>query len=494
MSLSRSSNNALVFVVASLLGIVAIVTGFYLKAGTAVVGYGLIALVVAAFALYPKTAILVSLAAKPIIDLFWWTKGEGLLSPLFIAGVAVPILGLVAARRVAGRSIRRQEDMVVLLYLAVFLCLALARAVASPQYLGNSIQSFAKLASVTSFYFIGKYYFTSREDRRHLLYALLLSGVGPFVLTMGQKLLGWNVTNFDEVIATAGRGVDTGLVSGFYITGRYGAQRISGAYEGVYTLAFLGVFVLLMLLTARLSRDFAFKPYWYGLLGLAGYFVYATYSRSAWVTLGTTLLVLFLLRREPRRAIVVVAAAAAVYFLVEGVRLRFADELGALTGGGEFTDVGRGRGGKWMTLLPVFFRRDLIDQLVGTFGVGNPENQFLNALFFSGYLGFMAMLGMMIYFTVRLVKRLRSMDRDASLDTNAMLTFGSLIVACYWFAGWGNNFPLMISVQWVLWTWTGVIVGNTVASRHRVADVRRAARPAPMRPAPVASSRAAPPL
>ena len=481
----RLPTSALIYVGAVLIGALALVSQFVDRAGTALVGYGLVIVVCVWFFVSPQRAILASLGLKPVIDMFWWTKGEGLLSPLFIVGVAVPALALLRLPKVARPRLPLVEDRFVLAYLGSLMLLTIVKIISTPQYLSNSVDTFVRILSVTSFFFIGKYYFPTERDRRRLFKVLILAAVVPFGLTLGQQALGWDLTRWDEI---SDPGMETGLESAFYISARHEVQRISGVYEGIYTLAFLGVFTGLMLLAARLARDFRFGPALYLLMFASGYFAYFTYSRSAWVSLGVATLLFFLMRGERLRALVVVGVFSGMYLTIETVRFRFEDELGYVLGESDFRAFGYGRGGLWVEAMDLFTSRDLIHQLVGTYGQINPENQFLNVLFFFGLLGLVVFLGMLVYMSGRLLRAVAAVPRDDTLDNNLAMLFGSLIVTCYWFAGWGSGFFIQISAQWVLWLWTGVILAEE--RRRKLMRYRQdipAGQPQKRMPVPVAS-------
>ncbi len=459
------------FLVAALLGVAIVTSGVYLKAGTATVGYGLVGVLCLAFLRYPRMTLMASLGLKPVIDMFWWTKAQGLLSPLFVAGVAIPVLALLGLPRIAAGRRRLAEDRLVMAYLGSFLVLSLCKIAVSPEFWAESLENYLRILSVTSFYFIGKYYFPTAELRRRLALVLAGSSITPFALTAAQQALGWNITTWREVIDQAAGPVDTSHVSAFYMSARHGLNRISGVYEGVYTLAFLGVFTMLILLVLRVSRDVRFHPAGYLLFGFAAYFAYFTYSRSAWVVLALGAALFFVVRRQLKMVAALLAGALGLWASVETVRFRFEDELGFVLGTHEFSNFGYGRGRLWGQAWDVFSARDPIYQLVGTYGQGNPENQFLNVLFWFGYLGLAVFVAFLVLMTIRLVGWLKKARLDGRLDTNLRIQFAVLVVVCYWFAGLGNNFFLQISTQWILWLWTGIVLA--VAAEER-AEARAA--------------------
>ena len=38
--------------------------------------------------------------------------------------------------------------------------------------------------------------------------------------------------------------------------------------------------------------------------------------------------------------------------------------------------------------------------------------------------------------------------------------FACIIIGGYWVGGLGNQFSIMITTQWILWTWTGILLNN----------------------------------
>ena len=98
--------------------------------------------------------------------------------------------------------------------------------------------------------------------------------------------------------------------------------------------------------------------------------------------------------------------------------------------------------------------------MTGNYGIGNPENQFLGVMFWFGYVGLASFLFLILYLTINLWKKRKIIINDSSFDSNIKLMFISIIVCSYWLAGWGNAFNTMISTQWILWTWTGILLSR----------------------------------
>ncbi|MCZ6659749.1 MAG: hypothetical protein O7C67_20880, partial [Gammaproteobacteria bacterium] len=67
----------------------------------------------AAFLRYPKWGVLVALFLKPTIDMFWWVKAQGLVSPLFIVGIGVPFLAIVSLSKIKYRHNRVPLDNLI---------------------------------------------------------------------------------------------------------------------------------------------------------------------------------------------------------------------------------------------------------------------------------------------------------------------------------------------------------------------------------------------
>ena len=40
--------------------------------------------------------------------------------------------------------------------------------------------------------------------------------------------------------------------------------------------------------------------------------------------------------------------------------------------------------------------------------------------------------------------------------------FISILIGSYWIAGLGNQFNTMISIQWIFWTWTGILLNTNM--------------------------------
>ena len=177
-------------------------------------GYFLLAVVVFAFFRYPKWGVLAAIFLRPTIDMFWWAKSEGYVSPLYIAGIAIPMLAIFAVQKIQYRKLYVGTDYLVLAYIAVFAALTALKLINAPQFAMNSIDSIARILSVTLFYFVGRIYFQTSRDVMLLAAAVLGSVVFPFVLTLGQGALGINLTHFSDVYAAAGPGASTNAVSG----------------------------------------------------------------------------------------------------------------------------------------------------------------------------------------------------------------------------------------------------------------------------------------
>lgn len=423
--------------------------------------YSIILVVIILFYRYPYHALLVSFLAKPVIDMFWLTKVQGfispgllskLTSPLFVVAIAVPVLALLRRKSVTGKPIRSRCDWAVLVYLSIFGMLTLFKIIQSPNYLYNSVDSYARIFSVTSFYFIGKYYFQQKEQRKELTWIIILSSLVPFTLTLFQKVLGRNLTSFADV-------VHTGELSAFYIGGRHGLVRISGVYEGVYELAFFSAFTVLLLVTIMLSKK-RFPAWGYIMLPLGGFFLYFTYSRSAWALFLFSLILFSICKKKISYLAIILLGVTVLYVTIPNVTYRYEDELGFVLGKKEFASFGYGRGGLWIRLVEGFMHQDIFPKLIGNYGLGNPENQFLGIMFWFGYIGLTTFVLLIIYLTGVLWKKRRDIENNSSFDANIKFMFLGIIIGGYWIAGLGNAFNMQITVQWVLWTWTGILLSD----------------------------------
>ncbi|NMB59743.1 MAG: O-antigen ligase family protein [Chloroflexi bacterium] len=411
--------------------------------------------IVVMFFMSPRNALLLSFFCKPIIDIFWYSKSEGYISPLYITAIIVPILALIHRPKYNYKNKLNQTDRVVIVYLLVLFILTLAKIVNTPEYIYNSIDTFARLLFTTLFYFIGKYYFVDADNSNKLSRAILFSPMIPFMITILQ--LGEVLPVFEPM--EMGKGDPTA----FYIGGRHNLQRISGVYEGVYELAFMGLFVVLISIAFRISK-FKFPMWWYPLFVAGSYFLYNTFSRSAWVLCLSSLVVFFVLKKRMGTAFAVIFSALLLYILVPVVQYRFEDEIGFIFGEARFGTFGYGRGNIWPIVWEDFWSRDFLSQLVGSYGYVNPENQFLGFLTWFGFIGLMSIIALFVFFSIRLFLQTKNIPKDNSVQSSLVLLFISVIVCSYWFAGLGNFFLGQISTQWVLWTWTGIITNSDFRS------------------------------
>ncbi len=424
-----------------------------------VLGFAVACLAILVLAYKPRTGVLVALALKPFVDMFWWSKVQAGLSPLHLMGVGVPAIALIGIWRSKPAPRPSPLDRVVLLYLALLTFSTVFKMVTAPEHAVNAVDAYLRLLSVTSFYWIGKQLFVGSRDKRLLVACLIGSLVIPFGTTLFQQGFSIRTVHSDDVFA-ANPEAKSNEVSGFYLGARHGIQRISGAYEGVYELAFLGVVSVILGLALLEAEDVKRGAVCWLLLLVGGYFLYFTYSRSAWIaSMGTILLCQFF-RRRLALALGILSVCVMLFFLNETVHHRFEDEVGAVTGTSEFGRLGYGRGFVWKRTMRDFHKWPIEKQLLGGFGIGNPENQFLNMLVFFGYVGLAGMLIMMCTATLTLLAALARLPRERTYLNNTKLLFGCMIVVCYWFAGLGNGFNVQISIQWVLWTWTGLIVAD----------------------------------
>lgn len=414
-------------------------------------GYGLVFAVAFVILRRPYQGVLLVFLTKPVIDMFWEVKFEGLISPLYIAGIILPILALIRMKSPEGGFGKSLNDKAVIAYLLFFAMITALKIANAPLYLAYSLESYARIVFVTAFYFVGRAYF--REDYRkwQLLKAVVFSTVVPFFLTIFQVMSGKLIA---EPMMMEGE-----ARSGFYLAGRHNLQRISGVYEGVYELAFLGLFVALILLAVRSSRV-RFPLWGYVFLGLGMYFLYFTYSRSAWSLFVFSLLGFGLIRKKTLFVAGILVAVLVIYLAVPVVQYRFEDELGFLRGEKELGLVGYGRGNVWIRTWEDFNKQDLFSKLIGNYGLGNPENQFLGLLLWFGYLGLAAFLGFIVFLSWQLWKHHRRVQNNGSMNANLRYLFIVIIIGGYWVAGLGNFFITMISTQWILWTWTGILLGD----------------------------------
>lgn len=437
-----------------------------------IIGYLLLAIVIFSFLRYPKWGVLIAIFLKPTIDMFWWVKTQGFISPLFIVGVAVPLLAIVALSKIHYRRVNVPLDKLIVAYLVTFAAITSLKLINAPQFAYNSIDSIARILSVTLFYFIGRFYFQSTKDRKLLVIAILGSVVFPFALTLGQGLLGINLTHFSDVYAAAGPGVDTGDISGYYLGGRHGISRISGVYEGIYELAFMGVIAVVIVFALKEAQNFKLRYWHYAILFSGIYLLYFTYSRSAWITITTTFSFYFLLQRKFLHFLVLVGVCLLLYFSIESVQFRFEDELGFFIGETGFDQFGHGRGAKWKALLNGFLDQDLSAKLIGNYGIGNAENQFLGMMFGFGYIGLFVFTSMQIILTVKLSKAVTGFRTMFSAEDRIKSIMACFAMASYWFAGQGNYFMAQISIQWVIWIWVGIIASDSMRSRASIRSGR----------------------
>jgi hypothetical protein len=425
--------------------------------------YLLIAVISILFIRTPFKAIILVFLTKPIIDMFWESKYQGFISPLFIAAVLIPFLAIVFRKKTGKRLVKNKHDKIILLYIGIFGFLTVLKMINNPKYIPNSIDNYARILSVTAFYFIGKFYFQDEKKKKQLSLAIVFSTIVPFFLTFFQ-VYGGNLINKPMYM-------EKGARSALYIEGRHDLLRISGVYEGVYELAFLGLFVALIMICLRLSRTYF--PLWgYPMMGLGLYFLYFTYSRTAWSLFLFTLLVFGFIRKKYIFIGSILLSVILLYTFIPKVQYRFEDELGFISGEKELGTVGYGRGNVWMRTWNDFSNQELFPQMVGTHGLGNPENQFLGLLIWNGYIGLFTFLVLIIYLTWQLWKLRRRIRNDNSFSANISVIFIAVIIGGYWLAGLGNFFLAMISTQWVLWTWTGILLndpgyrGQVAASKH----------------------------
>ncbi len=420
-----------------------------------IIGYILLASIIVLFFVSPQKALLFSFFSKPIIDIFWYSKSEGYISPLYITAITVPILALLHIQKYSKGKNFNTTDKIVTGYLIILFLLTITKVINTPNYTYNSIETFSRILFTTLFYFIGKYYFAGVENSDKLSKAIMFSTIIPFVVTILQ--LGEMLPIAEPMY------MGKGDASAFYIGGRHQLERISGVYEGVYELAFMGLFVVLIIIIFRISK-FRFPVWWYPMFFAGIYFLYNTYSRSAWVLCISSLLLFLLLARRFATAALLSAASLLLYFLVPVIQYRFEDELGFLLGESSLGKVGYGRGNIWPIVWDDFWRRDLLSQLVGSYGYVNPENQFLGFLTWFGFIGLITLLALFIFLSIRLLLQIKRIPRDNSVQSNLILLFISVVVCSYWFAGLGNFFVGQISTQWVLWAWTGIAANSDLKS------------------------------
>ncbi len=428
-------------------------------------------LAIVAFLRSPRYGLYIAFVSKPTLDLFWWAKSEGYISPLFIAGVSIPILAIMGASKISYRRKFLNIDKVVISYLIILATLTMLKIANEPKYMFNCIDSLARILSITLFYFIGRIYFQDTKSREKLILITILSVAVPFLLTLSQGALGVNIQNFSDVYTA---GDDTGAISAYYLGGRHGLQRISGLYEGVYELAFMGGITLLVVYAMTEARNYKVKIWQYLLMAAGAYLFYFTYSRSAWVSVYVAVLLFFVMQNKTTKFMLLIGGAVVLYLSVQTVQYRFEDELGFFLGQKDFHQFGYSRGGKWIMLIEGFFRQDFVSQLIGNYGNGNPENQFLGMLFWWGYIGLMTFCIVILIFTLKIYSLLKKIAKINSVESKVMLMLGCFIMSSYWLAGNGNMFATMITTQWFLWTWTGIIV--TGYTQPRMEEISTASK------------------
>ena len=348
--------------------------------------YALCIIILIFYYKYPYWCLVVAFAIKPTIDLFWMAKTKGLISPLFIFGVTIPLVAMWRRKQIISGFIRSKHDKIVAIYLLIMGLITLLKIILIPAYWYNSIDGYFRILSVTIFFFIGKYYFRSISNRKNLAWAIVLSVIIPFLLTFMLKI-----------------GINSNAQSNFFVGSRHGIERISGAYSGVYELAFLGMVSSLVIFSFMTAKD-RFPKFFYILLALSLYFLYFTYSRSAWLLFIFSIVLYCFFNKNFKYLLFILTAIILMYLYIPNVQYRFEDELGFFIGKSSFNNFGYSRGRVWLIIIEKFKNQDLIYQLIGNYGLGNAENQFLGTLIWYGYFGLLSFISLICYMTFFFIK------------------------------------------------------------------------------------------
>ncbi len=377
----------------------------------------------------PKSAVLLILFAKPIIDATWEFRIPFVgLNFLQITGVAFPVIIFLIIYSHKAKFYDYKAINLFKIFVFLNLFSYLTSTVGSADSPAEGLFMAAKGSGVffqflNSFaaYLIIPFLFRSDEDRKHLFWALILAGIFPTVtglLQIGGVITGRTLRTTGELIR----------ISGFY------HDSTNMRMYSLQTL--LAIFVYLSIYLKQYEKYYLLKKsLMYFLIPLTLLIIYRGYSKAALGIILCWIILYFVMRRKFVLGSVVLTVLGAAYFLSDTVsnetekllykEIRYAE--GNLPEEFQYTLLG-GRFVFWGYALDDFAKQDLASQLLGYnyISSSSSHNDFLRVLLANGIVGLIFYITMLLSMLVALLNSF--IQNQDNLALGAILIFAAFII------------------------------------------------------------------
>jgi len=426
--------------------------------------------VILAFIFSARAGVVATLALHPIAATGWFANyyvGTLKLNSLVLIGLIVPLCIFLRAFS-KGPPFTKMPLVGIW---TVYLCYAVFAGSMHALDEGLSVSLNLILRHVAGFvgFYMMQAFFTERKDFKHITLALVVSGVFPILV------IAYQIATDSGTLREMAAGGDLRLDAA------YGLTRYSGYYHDIvsvrgYVFQCLAGIILYWSYFLRPNRDVVMKALLIA-LGLAGLFVlYKMYSKAVILTLLVWFGIWFFANGKLGVALVLgflligVNALQSDLLLSETETLFQTEISQAESGGGDASRLLHGRVGVWEHALEGFFRASMFEQMFGAWTAFGSHNDFLQKLFYGGYVGLFIYIALLWSIGFKVLKL--NLREKSPINLMAAMIFSGWMIDTI-----GVVPSLYPGYQWYAWGVIGLAIkGLDFAAEDREIARRSAAR------------------
>jgi hypothetical protein len=410
-------------------------------------------LVATAFVLGVRAGILATLLLHPVAASGWYANyflGGIKMNPLVLMGLIVPMFIFLRAFTRGPSFAKMPLAGIWTVYLCYNLFAGTFHAIDEGPAKSMDL-IFRHIAGFVGFYMI-QAFFTEKKDFKRLLLTLVASGLFPVLVILYQIATG------SGTLREMSEGGDLRLDDA------YGLTRYSGFYHDIvsvrgYVFQCLAGIILYWAYFIRPNRDVIWKVMLGGLSVACVFVLYKMYSKAA---IGTMILWFGIWCVGYRK----IGLAIVLCLLVVGINALHSDlifsetgqlfqvELSEATEGSANVDSRRllsGRVGVWQHALAQFGEATAIEQMFGFRSAGGAHNDYLQKLFYGGFVGLTIYLLLLWMIGVRVLKLY--MQPTTPINLMAAMIFGGWLIDTI-----GVVPSLYPGYQWYAWGMIGLAI------------------------------------
>lgn len=400
-----------------------------------------------------RTGILATLFAHPIAAAGWYANyfiGPIKINPLVAIGLIVPVFVILRGVTKGPSFLKMPLAGIWIIYVCYNVFFGTFHALdEGPGRALNLI--FRHLAGFVGFYML-QAFFTDRENFKRLLWALVASGFFPVGVILYQVATGSGTLR--ELSSGGDLRLDMAM----------GLTRYSGFFHDIvsvrgYVFQCLAGIVLMWAYFLRPKRDIFLKAV-FSILGVACIFVlYKMYSKAALGTLIMWFVIWCIGYRKLGFGLLLVFLVVAVNAVQSDLVFReteqlFQTEISSATSGSSGPSreqLFQGRVGLWEAELKEFAKAPVIEQFFGFRTASGAHNDYLQKLFYGGFIGLAIYVVLLWKIGIRVVKL--NLRRTSPINLMAAMIF------CGWIIDTIGVVPsLYPGYQWYAWGLIGLAI------------------------------------